>query len=93
MLLIACPYCGEREESEFRCGGQGHIARPAEPEAQSDDDWAQYLYYRDNPKGVQLERWHHVQGCRQWFNVARHTVTHEILAVYAMGAPPPEDLA
>ena len=29
MLLIACPYCGPREESEFRYGGEG-IALPAE---------------------------------------------------------------
>ena len=92
MLLIACPHCGPREESEFRCGGQAHIARPENSEALGDDDWAGYLYYRNNPKGVQFERWHHVFGCRQWFNIARHTVSHEILAVYAMGSPPPEGL-
>ena len=92
MLLIACPHCGPREESEFRCGGQAHIARPENSEALGDDDWAGYLYYRNNPKGVQFERWHHVFGCRQWFNIARHTVSHEILAVYTMGSPPPEGL-
>ena len=42
-----------------------------------------------NPKGVHFERWNHARGCRRWFNVARHTVTHEILAVYKMGEPPP----
>ena len=92
MLLIACPYCGEREESEYRCAGQAHIARPAAPGSLSDDDWAAYLYTRNNPKGLQLERWHHVHGCRQWFNVARHTVSHEIVAVYPMGEAAPQGL-
>ncbi len=40
-------------------------------------------------EGVSLERWVHAVGCRQWFNLARSTVTHEILAVYPMGAPAP----
>ena len=34
MLLIACPHCGNRPETEFRCGGQAHIARPADPAEQ-----------------------------------------------------------
>ncbi len=92
MFIIDCPYCGAREESEFRCAGEAHIARPDKPEALSDDDWADYLYHRTNPKGLQFERWHHVFGCRQWFNVARDTVSHEIKAVYAMGAAKPEGL-
>ncbi len=31
MLLIDCPYCGERPELEFSYGGQAHLARPAVP--------------------------------------------------------------
>ena len=31
MLLIACPYCGERPEIEFTYGGEAHLARPAQP--------------------------------------------------------------
>lgn len=93
MLLIACPHCGPRAEIEFRCAGQSHIATPADPGSLSDADWADYLYYRNNPKGMQYERWQHVYGCRQWFNVARDTVTHEIKAVYPLGTPRPEGLA
>ena len=26
MLRITCPHCGPRDESEFSCGGQAHIA-------------------------------------------------------------------
>jgi sarcosine oxidase subunit delta len=90
MLLIPCPWCGERDEAEFHCGGQSHIARPTEPERISDPEWADYLYMRDNTKGLFYERWVHSSGCRRWFNLARDTVTHEIRAVYRMTDPKPD---
>ncbi|MEQ8264115.1 sarcosine oxidase subunit delta [Pseudohaliea sp.] len=90
MHIIDCPWCGPRSEDEFSCGGQSHITRPADPAATSDTDWAGYLYTRDNPRGLHFERWRHTFGCRQWFNVARDTVTHEIHAVYRMGDPRPD---
>jgi len=92
MLRIQCPWCGERDQTEFRFGGQAHIDRPENPATVTDAQWADYLFYRVNTKGVHLERWVHNWGCRQWFNVARNTVTHEILRVYAMGEPPPPEL-
>lgn len=87
MLKFNCPFCGPRDENEFRCGGQSHIQRPGLEV--SDETWGEYLHTRENPKGWHFERWHHIAGCRQWFNVARHTVTHEVRAVYAMTAPKP----
>ena len=90
MLLIPCPYCGPRCEIEFTYGGQAHIARPPDPSAASDEDWASYVFLRDNTKGVFLERWVHAHGCRKWFNLARHTVTYEILGAYEAGAKPPK---
>jgi sarcosine oxidase, subunit delta len=89
MLLIPCPWCGERDETEFRCGGEAHIARPAQPAALSDDQWADYLFMRSNPKGLHFERWRHVHGCGRWFNLARDTASDRILAVYPMGGPRP----
>jgi heterotetrameric sarcosine oxidase delta subunit len=89
MLLIACPYCGDRDETEFHYGGQAHVAYPADPEALTDTEWAEYLFVRANPKGLFAERWSHAAGCRRWFNVLRHTVTHEIVAVYPAGQPKP----
>jgi heterotetrameric sarcosine oxidase delta subunit len=77
-----------RDESEFLCAGTTHIARPDLDV--TDAHWGQYLFFRDNPKGVHRERWRHAYGCGQWFNVARHTVTHEVLAVYAMTAAAPD---
>ena len=89
MLRISCPWCGPRDEAEFAFGGEAHIERPA-LEA-TDAEWTGYLFLRANPLGVQAERWRHARGCGQWFNVRRHTLTHEILAVYPMGSAPPID--
>lgn len=92
MLLIPCPYCGPRAEIEFRCTRQAPIVPPAAPEQLRDADWADDLSYRNNSNDLQHERWQHVYGCRQWFTVARATVTHEIRAVYPLGAPHSESL-
>lgn len=90
MLLIPCPWCGcARDEVEFRCGGEAHIARPADPDALNDAAWAEYLYLRANPKGVLAERWVHQYGCRRWFNLLRDTVSHRIIAVYKINEPRP----
>ena len=89
MIMIDCPWCGPRSEEEYTCGGQSHIVRPEKPAELSDQEWADYLYQRINPKGLHYERWRHTYGCRQWFNVARDTVSHKVLAVYRMGDPKP----
>jgi sarcosine oxidase, subunit delta len=78
MLLIPCPFCGPREEVEFRYGGEAGIVRPKDPDALSDAEWAEYLFFRDNPKGRLGERWVHAHGCGRWFTLVRDTVTHEI---------------
>jgi heterotetrameric sarcosine oxidase delta subunit len=88
MLLINCPFCGPRDEIEFRCGGQGHISRPGPAKEISDQAWGAYMFERDNPRGIHFERWVHHAGCQQWFNLARDTVTHEIRDVYSIGVPP-----
>ena len=88
MLRIPCPYCGTRDESEFRFGGESHVERPG-PDV-SDAEWADYLFNRENPKGLHFERWCHTYGCSQWFNVVRDTVTHEFHAVYKMGLSKPD---
>ena len=91
MLLITCPNCGPRDESEFSYGGEAHIARPADPDALDDGAWADYLFMRSNPKGSHLERWCHAEGCRRWFNARRDTVTHAITAIYGACEAAPED--
>jgi sarcosine oxidase, subunit delta len=90
MLLIRCPYCEEdRPEVEFRYAGEAHIARSADPSAETDAAWAAYLYLRKSPKGWHRERWQHAHGCGRFLNVLRHTVTDRIAATYAVGAAPP----
>lgn len=88
MLRITCPHCGLRDEPEFTFGGPSHVTRPAVD--CTDAEWTDYLFNRENPKGIHYERWRHAYGCGRWFNVARHTVTHEILAVYRMGELKPQ---
>ncbi len=90
MLLIRCPWCGEREESEFHNRGEAHLARPADPDALTDQEWGDYLFFRDNTRGWQSEMWSHDFGCRRWFNMARNTATGEILATYRLDEPRPE---
>lgn len=85
MLQIPCPWCGPREEIEFRHGGEG-VPLPAEA---SDAEWARVLYYRQNPAGMQEERWVHAHGCRQWFYLLRSTLTHEITGSRRLDEPPP----
>jgi sarcosine oxidase, subunit delta len=89
MLLIACPYCGERPEVEFVYGGQAHLVRPQAPSELTDDQWADYLYRRDNAKGVHAERWRHTHGCGRFFNALRDTATDRFLATYKVGEPRP----
>ena len=91
MLLIHCPYCQmERPETEFRYGGEAHIARPADPSLVNDAEWAEFLYMRTNPKGLHAERWRHVHGCARFFNAVRDTVSDKIVVTYKAGQARPE---
>lgn len=76
MLLIRCPWCGDRNETEFHYGGQAHVRHPEDPHALDDQQWGRYLFVRDNPRGEFAERWSHSAGCRRWFNIRRDTVTN-----------------
>jgi sarcosine oxidase subunit delta len=84
VLLIKCPFCGDRAETEFSYGGEAGISRPLDPFALSDAEWADYLFMRSNPKGEHKELWNHSQGCRRWFGVARDTVSYKIALTYEL---------
>ena len=91
MLLIRCPFCEmDRPEVEFRHAGEAHVVRAPDPAAQTDEEWAQFLYMRANPKGLHAERWRHNSGCGRYFNALRDTVTDRFLATYKPGEPRPE---
>ena len=89
MLLIECPYCGKRPELEFSHAGQAHIARAKNPAEVSVQEWTDFLYMRDNVKGVHAERWRHTHGCARFFNALRDTTTDHFLATYKAGEPRP----
>jgi methylglutamate dehydrogenase subunit B len=76
-MLIACPHCGTRPVEEFTFNGDASIARPASADM---EQWHDYVYLRDNPKGRFDEYAHHSGGCRAWLVVTRDTATHEVFA-------------
>ena len=85
MKLLRCPLNGERNISEFVCGGE--VRRSPDPSAASDAQWADHLFLHDNIAGLVREWWFHVPS-GYWFIAERNTETGEILRTY-----PPEELA
>jgi len=85
MLRIACPWCGERDETEFRYRGDATRRRPEAGAAQ--DTFSAYVYERDNRCDWHTEWWLHVGGCRKLLKIVRHTLTHEIRSVSGAEAP------
>lgn len=79
MLRINCPCCGLRDESEFRYRGDASVARPAADAGEA--AFADYVYQRDNLRGLHQEWWLHVGGCRQVLSVMRDTQSHRIISV------------
>ena len=84
MLRIPCPWCGERDETEFRYRGDASRAAAA-PRMPALAAFIAYVYERDNPRGWHVEWWLHVGGCRRLLKVVRHTLSHEIAWVVGAG--------
>ncbi len=80
-MLIHCPHCGARPVEEFTFLGDAKPERPQTTDASSTDQWFDYVYLRDNPRGAFDEYVHHSGGCRSWLVVTRNTDTHDILKV------------
>ena len=81
-MRIPCPFCGERDSSEFVCRGEAGPARPDTSAPGTQDALYDYLYLRNNPAGPTREHWYHAYGCRRWMVVDRDTRTHEIFAAH-----------
>jgi sarcosine oxidase subunit delta len=80
-MRIPCPFCGERDLTEFAYFGDADIERPNPMAADAEIQFVDAVYMRDNPAGPHDELWYHASGCRGWLRVTRNTRTHEILAV------------
>ena len=78
-MLIPCPFCGDRDASEFAYLGDATLKRPDPSSPDAERAFHDYVYLRDNPAGPHREFWHHVSGCRSWLIVTRDTLDHEIL--------------
>ncbi|NND18943.1 MAG: sarcosine oxidase subunit delta [Silicimonas sp.] len=92
MLILKCPYCCvDCDETELSPGGEAHLKRHGP--GSEDDAFEEYLFMRENPRGVHFERWRHAMGCGKWFHAARDTVTLEVFGTYsAQVTEPPEDI-
>ncbi|MGB1390925.1 MAG: sarcosine oxidase subunit delta [Paracoccaceae bacterium] len=92
MLILTCPYCGvDADETELTPGGEAHLTRHGP--GSSDDDFHDYLFARENPRGVHFERWRHTYGCGKWFHAARSTDTLEVFGTYpAQTTEPPKHI-
>jgi heterotetrameric sarcosine oxidase delta subunit len=85
-MRIPCPYCRDRDSSEFVYRSDATPVRPAEDG--SVEAFHDYVYLRENPAGIIREHWYHAYGCRNWIVVERDTRSHAISdAALAQGAP------
>ena len=80
MLIINCPLCGPRDHAEFTYVGDATKNRPGSNDNSDGNAWYEFVYLRDNPKGLHEELWQHSFGCRCFVKVLRNTLTHEIIA-------------
>lgn len=74
MQIFSCPFCGPRPEYEFHFGGDEGNHRPEGFETVSAEDWAEYLHFRNNAKGLVREVWMHLT-CGELFALERDSVT------------------
>lgn len=81
MQEFPCFFCGTRPENEFTFGGEDQPPRPQYSLTSSASEWADHLYFRDNPRGPSRERWLHSGGCGQWMIFDRNTLTHAVSGV------------
>lgn len=75
MFRIPCPHCGLRDVHEFVYGRE---VAPVPALDAAENQWNDFVYDRDNPRGDHDEWWHHTYGCGQWLQVRRDTQTHAV---------------
>jgi heterotetrameric sarcosine oxidase delta subunit len=73
MLLIPCPYCGERDESEFDYGGRV-VDFPTLDASTS--EWHQAVHLCPDNAEWADEFWYHFAGCERWIRLRRNLSNH-----------------
>jgi sarcosine oxidase subunit delta len=79
MKLLRCPINGLRPISEFASGGE--LRSMPDPDAVTDEAWAEYVFFRDGVAGVKQEWWYHVPS-GVWFIAERDTAADVVLRTY-----------
>ena len=87
MQILPCPFCGPRDEIEFHYVGEPK-ARPEPAGSVSDAEWAEYLWFNDNPKGHSREIWVHLT-CMEMFAATRDTTVNATVSSEAAARPAP----
>lgn len=82
MKLLNCPVNGLRPLSEFAYGGE--VRTMPEPNAASDEAWADYVFNRNGEPGMRREWWYHIAS-GTWFVAERDNLKDEFLRTYLYG--------
>ena len=85
MQIFPCPFCGPRDEIEFYYVGEPK-PRPEPAGSVSDAEWAEYLWFNDNPKGHAREIWLHLT-CMEMFALTRDTALNATVSGEAATGP------
>ncbi len=83
MQIFDCPFCGERDETEFHFVAEAGQVRPAPAHEVSAEAWAAYLHFTDNSRGTAREVWRHL-ACGELFVMQRDSVSMEVIAVESL---------
>jgi len=75
MKIIDCPLNGPCSAEEFICGGEV-VEQP--DQAASLGDWADYVFFENNSRGLAHEWWFHVPS-NYWFIATRNAATDEFI--------------
>ena len=70
---LNCPNCGKRAVSEFTFKSELKIRPAAEADLSERTD---YVYFRENNVGRQIEWWYNRSGCQSWFLAERDTLNN-----------------
>lgn len=83
MQIFPCPFCGDRNETEFHFAGELGKVRPDTTVEISEADWASYLFTQRNEKGAVQEVWMHTP-CAELFVLERDSVTMAVTGSRAL---------
>lgn len=88
MQRFECPFCGLRDETEFRFVTEAGVERPEPAETVTAAGWSEYLHSRRSLKGEAGEIWLHLP-CGEYFRMTRDTVTREVVGTEFLSGDSP----